>query len=143
MNIDKKSYAIFAVISIVILAYAKFTDIQESKVVTQPEVVVDEKTKVTPVEAENKRTTPISGENARITEEMPVAVTKEALDEMINYINADNKEALARMALRGEFFKVNKNERVAVVDSGFLSSEIEVIATGQRGFVPNEFLVKE
>lgn len=143
-----RNFLIFAVLSIVVIVIVKsgnyFEGIDEA--VNPPQVQAEAKTEIIkepkPVK-EEKRKTPISGENAKITEDMPVAVSKESLDEMINYINANNKEALGRMALRGEFFKVNKGDRVTVVKSGFLSSEVEVIETGQRGFVPNEFIIKE
>jgi cytoskeletal protein RodZ len=141
---DKKSYIIFAVVAVVILTFAKLTYTPQNTNVTQSETSVDEvESDVSKTASSTTSEQPHSGENAKIKSFIFVATTKEDLDEFVNYASAKNEEAIKRMAARGKLIPIEKDERVTVVDSGFFSSEIEIIKTGERGFVPNEFLIKE
>lgn len=94
-------------------------------------------------EKQDEIETVLSGENGFLKDDVFVAKNEDAEDEMYKYINANNKDALIRMAARGDIFLAKKNTPITVIDRGFLTATIEIIETGQRGLVPVEFLSKK
>lgn len=85
----------------------------------------------------------ISGDVAILTQDTFVYKTKEAGDELYAYIRADNKDAITRMAGRGEIFLLKKGIEVTVIDRGLASSQIEVNSTGERWYLGTEYLEKK
>ena len=72
-----------------------------------------------------------------------VAVSSAALDELVEYIIASDKDGIQRLLLSGRVFTVPKGTCARILDYGFLESEIRVVEgkrSGQRGFVVSEWL---
>jgi hypothetical protein len=86
----------------------------------------------------------MDGENGVLADDVLVALgeDKTNYEEMFNYITANNKEALERMILEGKVVFASKGTPITVVDRGFINAKIEIIETGQRGWVPVEYLAR-
>lgn len=87
----------------------------------------------------------MAGENGVLADDVIIALgeDKTNLDELMNYITAKNTEAVNRMILEGKAVIHEKGTPVTVVDSSFAALKIEVIETGERGWVPYEFVTKK
>lgn len=64
-----------------------------------------------------------------------VAINKEANDLLSSYSKAENIEGIKSMRAHGEAFWIDRGEKVHVIDYGVFSSYIEVVETGQRGYI--------
>ncbi|KQC46930.1 hypothetical protein AP057_08870 [Geobacillus sp. Sah69] len=86
----------------------------------------------------------MDGENGVLADDVFVALgeDKTNYEEMFKYITANNKEALERMILEGKVVFAPKGTPITVVDRGFINAKIEIIKTGQRGWVPVEYLAR-
>jgi FtsZ-interacting cell division protein ZipA len=82
----------------------------------------------------------MSGENGILTEPCFIPLKKEYEDEMWSYITKKNNDALIKMVLRGQVAFAKKGTPITVIDRGFITSQVEIIDTGERGSVPVEFL---
>ena len=92
------------------------------------------------VERENR--TVMEGSDGYLTASSFIAVDEGRFEEMLKYSNASNDDALRRMIVNGFLFVGDRGSRVTVVDYNFGKSLIEIVDTGQRGYVENEFIVK-
>ncbi|EKU42052.1 hypothetical protein C518_3006 [Lysinibacillus fusiformis ZB2] len=64
-----------------------------------------------------------------------IAVSEEANDLLASYSKADNTEGIKSMRASGEVFVGEKGQKVHVIKYGLLTSYIEVVETGQRGYI--------
>ncbi|MCE4045157.1 hypothetical protein LXM56_13540 [Lysinibacillus fusiformis] len=64
-----------------------------------------------------------------------IAVREEANDLLASYSKADNTEGIKTMRARGEVFVGEKGQKVHVIKYGLLTSYIEIVETGQRGYI--------
>jgi hypothetical protein len=90
-----------------------------------------------------EKTTPnivVDGQNGFLIQDTFVALDKESYNELFSYIKANNTSAIMRMTESSRVFKGNIGEAVTMIDSGIAHSLIEIISTGQRGFVPSEMV---
>jgi hypothetical protein len=95
--------------------------------------------------AEESSSIVMAGENGVLADDVIIALgeDKKNLDELMNYINAKNVDAVNRMIAEGKAVIHKKGTPVTVVESGFATLKIEVIETGERGWVPYEFVTKK
>lgn len=108
---------------------------------TTPKEVAKPKAKPKEKKVDN---TVMSGENGFLAEDSFIGLgeDKKNYDEMFKYINANNLDALKGMMLDGRVSFAKKGTPITVVDHGFINAKIQVIATGDRGWVPVEYLAK-
>lgn len=64
-----------------------------------------------------------------------IAVSEEANDLLASYSKADNTEGIKSMRARGEVFVGEEGQKVHVIKYGPLTSYIEIVETGQRGYI--------
>ncbi|MFC9449182.1 hypothetical protein ACFTSE_23805 [Bacillus cereus] len=86
----------------------------------------------------------LSGENAVIIADVYMAILPESLTEYLNYISKNNKNAIMRMAERGELIEVKQGTEVTVVSQSVRKgTQIEIIQTGMKGYVVSTLLEKK
>lgn len=95
------------------------------------------------VRAERENKVIVDGTDAYLMDSALIAIDEASFEEMLNYFNADNDDALRRMIINGDLFIGDKGVRVTVIDYKLGKSFIEVIETAQRGYVESEFIVKK
>lgn len=83
----------------------------------------------------------MTGDRGYINTNTYVALTKDDLDLMINYINASNNDGLNEMILTGKVSTVKSGTEVNVVDRTFAS--LNVSYSGGSGWLPKEFVSKK
>lgn len=94
-------------------------------------------------ESEQKNNEPqiiVDGQTGVFVQQTFVGATEEAYDILSSYIFQENSDAIYDQILRGEVFIGNKGEAVRVLDSGFVTSYIEIVETGYRGYVDAEMV---
>lgn len=94
-------------------------------------------------ENKQKMSTKIAGQDTTINIDGLMATSEPSYDMLLKYLNANNKEAVARMMLRGEVVPVNKGDRATIIESGFASARVELVSgksAGIRGWLPKEFI---
>ena len=92
---------------------------------------------------ERENRTVMEGSDGYLTDSSLVAIDEDSFEEMLKYSNTSNDDALRRMIVNGFLFIGDQGSRITVVDHKFGKSLIEVVDTGQRGYVENEFIVKK
>lgn len=80
-----------------------------------------------------------SGQNIILSKNTPVCSSKDNLDKMLSFINANNNEAVNNMILKGQATILSKGTQVNVIDSGILVTEIETLS-GESWFAPREVI---
>jgi hypothetical protein len=86
--------------------------------------------------------------NAKGLANVVVAVSNDALDELIKEANAEGDEGIVRVIMEGHAYIVPRGTPVRVLGhTGFLSSKIEIrimggANRGRIGFVPSEFVTR-
>ncbi|AZN40390.1 hypothetical protein [Paenibacillus albus] len=87
-----------------------------------------------------------SGQIAYVQPGIYVAHTKDDMDEMFNYINNHNSDALMDMLFSGRVVMTdNGAQRVTIVDAGIIKHKIKIMDgdnAGFVGYVPMEFIKK-
>lgn len=90
-----------------------------------------------------KMSTKIAGQDAIVNINALLATSEQSYDMLFKYINANNKDAIARMMVKGEVVPVNKGDKVTIIESGFASVHVELISgqyAGVKGWLPREFI---
>lgn len=84
------------------------------------------------------------GENGVLAEDVFIGLgeDKKNYDEMFTYITKGNNEALAQMVVEGKVLFAAKGTPITVVDRGFINAHVQVIGTGERGWIPVEYLAR-
>lgn len=82
-----------------------------------------------------------TGDRAYINTNAYAASTKDNLDLMLNYINAENDNGLNEMILTGKVFTVKKGTEVNIVERTFAT--VQVSYSGGSGWLPYEFVTKK
>jgi hypothetical protein len=82
----------------------------------------------------------MEGENGFLILPTFIAIDKESFDEYIAYSVADNTEAIKRMMLEGKLYPGKKGQRVTVIELGIMTSYIEIIDEGVRGYIETEYV---
>ena len=75
--------------------------------------------------------------------EVPVAISATAEARLTRLANAKDAIGFRQMFLSGQAFAVQSGTDVLVIDRGFLTSEVRILAgphAGKSGFVPSDFL---
>lgn len=87
----------------------------------------------------------MDGENGVLADDVFIGLgeDKKNYDEMFTYITKKNQEALAQMVSDGKVLFAEKGTPITVIDRGFVNAHVQVIGTGERGWVPVEYLAKE
>lgn len=91
-------------------------------------------------EKENEPQIVVDGQNGVFVQQTFVGTTEESYDALTNYIIQDNSDAIYDQIIRGEVFVGNKGEVVRVIDAGFMTTYVEVVETGFRGYVDAEMV---
>lgn len=89
---------------------------------------------------ESKPYSVMEGENGFLIQPTFLAVDEESYEEYIDYSIAGNTEAIQRLLVEGKLFPGKKGDRVTVVDFGFMTTYIELVDDGVRGFVETEYV---
>ncbi|WP_020615794.1 hypothetical protein [Paenibacillus daejeonensis] len=94
--------------------------------------------------SEPSSTLVMSGQNGKLktTTYIGLGESKDNYNEMMKYIVADNLDAVGRMLLDGRITMGKAGDAVTVIDRGIMNTKIELLSTGQRGWVPSEFVIK-
>jgi hypothetical protein len=77
---------------------------------------------------------------------VPVAVSEQALNRLIQLSVAEDNLGIAEMILSGQAWNVTSGTKVVVIDEGVLRSEVRIMDGPQRGkagWVPSDFLKKD
>jgi hypothetical protein len=117
--------------------------VTESKRKESEEISTERKESNEPVEKAS--TIILAGENGVLANDAIIALgeDKTNFDELMNYVVAKNTQAVDRMIAEGRAVIHPKGTSVTVVESDFAAFKIEVIETGERGWVPYEFVTKK
>lgn len=78
-----------------------------------------------------------SGQSITLNKDTLVCSSRDTLDKMLSFLNANNKEAASNMLLNGQATMLKKGTKVNVIDSGIIVTQIETL-DGSNWFAPRE-----
>lgn len=92
--------------------------------------------------AEEKKHSMRIGSNVYVKETTYFPTTKQYADEFYKYLHANNKDGISMMLLEGKLFIPDLGEKYAIVNKGWIDTELKSMRTGQTIFVNNNLLEK-
>jgi outer membrane biosynthesis protein TonB len=101
-----------------------------------------------PVEKSAKSSTSstvFSGEQGVLANDVIMALgdDKKNFDELMDYVTAQDTESVNRMIAEGKAVIHKKGTPITVLKNDVLSVKIKINATGERGWVPYEYVTKK
>lgn len=92
--------------------------------------------------AEKKKHSMRIGSNVYVKETTYFPTTKQYAEEFYQYLHADNKDGISMMLLEGKLFIPDLGEKYAIINKGWIDTELKSMKTGQTIFVNNDLLEK-
>lgn len=89
--------------------------------------------------------TVFSGEQGVLANDVIMALgdDKKNFDELMDYVTAQDTESVNRMIAEGKAVIHKKGTPITVLKNDVLSVKIKINATGERGWVPYEYVTKK
>jgi hypothetical protein len=128
-------------------SYENFEENDVKIKVSQKENYQEPKTKTTPStdsSGNGQKEIILKGQDVKFNDDIYLAVSKQAFDELMNNVIQKNTDATLRMVDRGDLILIKKGTDAYVIDRTISGvAEVEIIKTGLRGFVVVEVLKKK
>jgi PBP1b-binding outer membrane lipoprotein LpoB len=123
-------------------------DVAEKKTIEEKVEVVntDEAVVVDETETENETNfdTLSAGQQGIIVKDVLFALgnDKKNLDEMMDYVTANDSDLVDQMIYDGKVIVVTANTPITVIENDILSVQVKINETGEVGWVPFEYVGK-
>ncbi|KIL06893.1 hypothetical protein SR42_15080 [Clostridium botulinum] len=83
-----------------------------------------------------------SGQSIVLNKDALVCSSKDSLDKMLSFLNANNKDAATNMLLNGQATMLSKGTKINIIDAGVVVTKIETL-NGESWFAPREIIEQE
>lgn len=81
-----------------------------------------------------------------IKDRVPIAISNEAVDELVNALMAEDMYGVAELYLNGKIFDVNQFTKAKIIDTSLSTTKVRILegkSVGRSGWIPYEWIVKE